>query len=77
MLSGVSQLGFFGQLEIGEWVAYLFAGGGLAYGGAQKRLRRRDNERFGKQIGDLERTIDPGRTSSSITPRGETRKEDR
>jgi hypothetical protein len=64
------------DIKLNEWVAYLIGGGGVLYGKAQNRLRKTTIERIQGRNEKLERDIDPKRSSSSLTGRGETRKED-
>ncbi len=51
--------------------------GGITYGVKQKRLQERNIERLSRQNAELEKRLDPKRTSSRLTPRGTTRPEDR
>ena len=48
----------------------------VLYGKVQRYLRQNTIERLESRIRDLETRIDPNRSSSMLTPRGETRKED-
>jgi len=50
---------------------------GIIYGKCQRRLRLKTVERLQGRIEELERSTDPGRSSSKLTPKGETRPEDR
>lgn len=65
-----------GKLEISVLLSWAVGGAGLMYGRSQNRLRKRTIERLHGRIKDLESEIDPGRTSSKLTPRGETNPED-
>jgi hypothetical protein len=65
------------DLKLDRTFAYLFGGGGIAYGVVQRQLRRRNIARLTPRSRTLEETIDPHRTSSGLTPRGTTRPEDR
>jgi hypothetical protein len=49
---------------------------GVAYGGRQRKLRRNTVSRLQTRNQELEKMLDQGRTSSELTPRGETRPED-
>jgi hypothetical protein len=51
--------------------------GGITYGVKQKRLQEKNIERLSRQNAELESRWDTKRTSSSLTPRGTTRPEDR
>ncbi len=66
-----------GSLRVSEAVAWIFGAGGVGYGLRQRRLRRQTIERLSTRIQELERGIDPKRTSSHLTPRGETSPEDK
>jgi hypothetical protein len=49
---------------------------GLALWLRERRLHRKTRERLAGRITELEKTIDPSRTSSLLTPLGLTRQED-
>lgn len=70
-------VGFLGDFRISEGFAYLFGVGGITYGAKRHQLQQRNLERTAKRISDLEKQIDPGRSSSRLTPRGNTRPEDK
>lgn len=61
-----------GNVKVSDGIIVLLTGGGWAYGLAQRSLRRRYIERNTSHKNDLERIIDPNRTSSNLTPRGTT-----
>ncbi len=65
-----------GSLRVSEALAWILGVGGVGYGARQRRLRRDTVERLSSRIQILERAIDPKRTSSKLTPRGETPPED-
>jgi hypothetical protein len=65
------------DLKIDKMFAYLFGGGGVAYGLLQRRLRRQTIARLTPRSRAREEELDPNRTSSGLTPRGTTRPEDR
>ena len=50
--------------------------GGLIYGERQRKLRKNTVERLQGRIRELETEIDPNRSSSNLTHRGDTRPED-
>jgi hypothetical protein len=50
---------------------------GTGYGIRQRKLRKDTVERLQQRIQFLEGAIDPKRTSSTLTPRGDTRPEDK
>ena len=60
-----------------EWVAYFIAVMALILGWRERRLRMQKVEHFGDRNRHLESQLDPNRSSSHLTPKGETRPEDR
>jgi len=66
-----------GTLDVSDALGAIFRGSGLLYGIAQKRLRSKTIKRLKGRIQELEQQRDPNRTSSGLTPEGETRPEDR
>lgn len=62
---------------IDRYFAYGFGIAGIGYGLRERQFRRRNIERLTKRTIDLERTIDPNRTSSGLTPLGTTHPGDR
>jgi hypothetical protein len=70
-------LSFVANLGIGQKVSYVLAVAGIVYGQRQNRLRRRSIERLSARNQELERRLDPGRTSSELPPRGTTKPEDK
>jgi hypothetical protein len=75
----LAQLGlhFIGDVRINEALAWFLSGAFGVYGLNERRLRRKNILRTASQIHELESRIDPNRTSSNLTPRGTTRREDR
>ena len=59
-----------------QWVAWLIAVLAILWGLRERNLRRDKIEQFSQRTGQLEREIDPGRSSSQLTTTGETRPED-
>lgn len=57
-------------------VSILFGGSGIVYGYRERKLRRRDIRRLGSRVVELEKVIDPGRSSSGLTAEGTNRSED-
>ena len=55
-----------------EIIAYVLALVGWIFGVNAQRLRRNTTARLTRRIQQLERQIDPNRTSSGLTPRGQT-----
>lgn len=67
---------FLADVRVSEAVAWIFGGSGVAYGLRQRKLRRDTVERIQPRVEGLEKQIDPGRSSSKLTKRGETPPED-
>ncbi len=65
------------NLQADRWFAYLFGVVGGGYGLAERGLKRRTTRRLTARTAELELRLDPTRTSSQLTPRGTTRREDR
>jgi hypothetical protein len=66
-----------GKAEINNWLAWVLAISFGYYGRRQKQLRRKVTERLQERIKSLENKLDKNRSSSNLTPGGETRLEDR
>jgi hypothetical protein len=66
---------FLADVKISTALSYLAGGSGVAYGWNQSRLRKSAVERLSGRIKELEKAIDPKRTSSGLTGRGETHPE--
>lgn len=65
-----------GNLQLGNAIAWLVGASGLAYGYQQRKLRKDEIERLAERNRRLEHKIDPKRSSSELTKRGDSRKED-
>ena len=70
-------LNFLANVRVSEAVAWLLGGGGVAYGWQQRKVRKDTVERLAGRIQEKELKRDPGRTSSKLTTRGDTRPEDK
>jgi hypothetical protein len=70
-------INFLADVKISQALAWLLAGGGVGYGIVQDRLRRSTIRRLEGHKEQLEKLIDPGRTSSRLTASGGTNPEDR
>jgi hypothetical protein len=66
-----------GNIKLSDGICYLLGGGGVIYGVGQRQLRRKNVGRLSREKNELERILDPNRTSSNLTGRGTTRPEDR
>jgi hypothetical protein len=69
-------INFLADIRVSEALAWLLAGCGVFYGRRERKLRKDSIERLQQRNRTLEKVIDPGRTSSNLTPRGDTRPED-
>jgi hypothetical protein len=58
-------------------IPWLVMGGAVLYGLRERRLRHDTVQRLHGRIEELEKRLNPTRTSSTLTTRGETREEDR
>jgi len=66
-----------GNDKVMKTIYIVLTGGSIAYGAGQRRLRRREIKRHTARPRELEKLIDPGRSSSGLTSEGTTRPEDR
>jgi hypothetical protein len=69
-------ISFFGTVEVSVTVAWIFGIGGIIYGARQRHLRKNTVERLAERNRTLELQIDPKRSTSGLTLRGDTRPED-
>jgi hypothetical protein len=65
-------LRFFADVRPNEIIAWALALLGWVFGIEAQRLRRNVTERLTFRIQELEQRLDPGRTTSGLTPRGQT-----
>jgi len=68
---------FLAQLSISQSISYATGAGGVLYGMRERKLRRDKTEYLANRNRELEERLDPKRSSSRLTGRGTTRKEDR
>jgi hypothetical protein len=66
-------LNILGNLKLSEGICTALTTGSLLYGIGQRQLRHRAIKRLGNSKNELERIIDPGRSSSGLTDKGTTR----
>jgi hypothetical protein len=71
---GISLLG---SLKVSETISYAFGASGVIYGLKEGALRRKNIHRLSSQIQNLERQVNPTRSSSSLTTRGTTQPGDK
>lgn len=67
---------FLGNFDVSMALSWVVGGTGFLYGARQRSLRRDAIERLQGRITHLEKQIDPRRSSSNLTPRGDSRPED-
>jgi hypothetical protein len=65
-----------GKLEASVILSWVVGGAGVVYGRSQMKLRKTTIERLQSRLKSLEEQLDPHRTSSKLTPRGDTNPED-
>lgn len=70
-------LDILGHVTVQIGFGWACGAGGVLYGWRQRKLRKDVVERLSGRIADLERQLDSRRSSSRLTPRGDTRPEDR
>jgi len=68
---------FLVKMKADKWIAYTLGGGGMLYGWSERRLRQRNIKRFGQAAADMEKVIDPQRSSSHLSTDGTTHPLDR
>jgi len=67
---------FLASVSVNVAVAWGLAAGGVAYGYRERKLRKRAVHHLTGRKADLERKLDPGRSSSGLTKTGDTSPED-
>lgn len=67
---------FIGNLTVSETVAWILAASGTIYGLNERRVRKNTVARLQPRITSLEKRLDPDRSSSTLTLRGDTNPED-
>ena len=68
---------FFTDIRVSTALALGAGIGGIGYGLRQRKLRRDNIGRMARHSSALEKALDPRRSSSKLTPRGDTNPEDR
>lgn len=68
---------FLTKFEVSVVLGWAAGGCGLAYGRSQRKLRKAAIERLSGRIQELETQIDPSRSTSRLTPDGDTNPEDK
>jgi hypothetical protein len=67
---------FSGKAAISQALAWVLGGSGFWYGWRERRLRKDTVERYSQRVRATEMGLDPGRSSSHLTHRGDTNPED-
>jgi len=70
-------LGMKASVTLPDAISYAFGIGGVGWGFAERGLRRRHIAETSQHIANLEKRIDPDRSSSRLTRWGTTRPEDK
>ncbi|MCC6139971.1 MAG: hypothetical protein IT389_05060 [Nitrospira sp.] len=65
------------ETSVAEWAQYAIIAALLIWGSVERKLRKDVIQRLHGRIHHLEKQIDPKRTSSQLTPRGDTREVDK
>lgn len=68
---------FMADVKVSVAIAWIFGVSGVLYGLAQLRLRRKVVQQLSGRLSTYQRELDPKRSSSLLTSRGETREEDK
>lgn len=63
---------FLANVRVSDGIFAVLTGGSIAYGVGQRQLRRRHIKHVAHDKNDLERLLDPKRTSSNLTDSGTT-----
>jgi hypothetical protein len=64
------------ELKADKYIAYIFGFAGVGYGVGERVLRRKTVKRLHPRIKDLELKLDAHRSTSRLSPTGDTRPED-
>ena len=75
-LAGLNTVASFDVPFMNGVLGAIFGGGGVFYGHSQSKSRKNTVERLQKRIQYLETQLDPNRSTSGLTSRGETHPED-
>ncbi|TGN02894.1 hypothetical protein [Leptospira dzoumogneensis] len=67
---------FLADLNANQWFAYIFGAAGIGFGLYERNLRKKHVKRSSTRISKLEHEINPRRSSSHLTPTGDTRQGD-
>lgn len=64
------------DLKVNRWLCYLLAGGTSLWAVGERRTRKRRVAQLSDRVIQLEKRIDPGRSSSMLPTTGDTREDD-
>lgn len=70
-------VGIFANAEISVYLSYAVGGSATIWALMERKLRGDKTREMASRIQELEQKIDPGRSSSHLTERGQTRPEDK
>lgn len=70
-------LSVLGNIQVSDGIYIVLTGGSIIYGLGQRELRRRNIKRLTERPIEMEKRLDPNRSSSGLTTRGTTRPEDK
>ena len=76
VLAGQNTMASFDAPFMNGVLGAIFGGGGILYGNKQNKLRKNTVENLQRRIQSLETQLDPNRSTSGLTGRGETHSED-
>ena len=65
-------ISFLGQMTVSKSVAYILGFGGILFGVYERRLRKKTLAHLHPRVKELEKLIDPRRSTSTLTTEGET-----
>jgi hypothetical protein len=65
-------ISFLGSMTVSKSLAYMFGAGGVLFGAYERRLRKKTLAHLHPRAKELEKLIDPRRSSSTLTNEGET-----
>lgn len=70
-------ISFLSEVKVSVILSWVAGGGGVIYGLRQRKLRKDTVQSLQGRIQQFEKELDPRRSTSSLTERGDTREEDK
>ncbi len=70
-------MSIFGNVKVSDGILYVLTGGSILYGLGERGLRRKTIRRLTPRSIELEKRLNPARTSSGLTKKGTTQPEDK